>query len=61
MMLGITSKRQCVLNLWNGFHPEIIKALWMAKLNPDILSWKKVVSVAHHFEIAKKGRSTQRA
>jgi hypothetical protein len=59
-MLGITSKQQCVLDLWNGLHPEIIEALWMAKLNPDISSWKKVVSIAHCFKIDKKGRSTQR-
>jgi hypothetical protein len=56
MMLGIRNNRQRVLNLWKGFHPDIIEALWMQKLNPDISSWKKVVRVAHRLEVSKKGR-----
>jgi hypothetical protein len=43
MMLSVTSSRQCVLNLWKGFHSDTTEALWVLKLNPDVSSWKKIV------------------
>ncbi|KAF8221318.1 hypothetical protein L208DRAFT_1168801, partial [Tricholoma matsutake] len=60
MMLGVTSKRQRVLNLWKGFHADTTEALWVQKLNPDISSWKKIVRVAQRLEVSKKGRSNTR-
>lgn len=51
MMLGVTSKRQRVLNLWKGFHADTTEALWVQKLNPDISSWKKIVRVAQRLEV----------
>jgi hypothetical protein len=56
MMLSVTSSQQCVLNPWKGFHPDTTEALWVLKLNPDVLSWKKIVQAAQQLEVSKKGR-----
>jgi hypothetical protein len=57
MILGVTSKRQRVLNLWKGFHPDITEALWVQKRNPDISSWKRIVRVALWLEVSKKSNT----
>jgi Retroviral aspartyl protease/Zinc knuckle len=63
MMIGISDKRQRVLNLWKGLHQDIRQALRWEKLNPEVSSWKKIVEAAKHYEVSKgegtskKGRS----
>ncbi|KAF8232865.1 hypothetical protein L208DRAFT_1269828, partial [Tricholoma matsutake] len=39
--------------LWKGLNQDIQQALWWEKLNPKVLSWKKVVKAAEHFEVSK--------
>ena len=53
MMIGITNKREKVLNLWNGLNKNIQEALWLQELNPEVSRWSTVVRVAQQIEISK--------
>ena len=52
-MIGNISEQDQVIKFWNGARPAIQKELWRNKLNPELSSWKKVVSRAEIIEIAE--------
>ena len=52
-MIGDVSDRDQVLKFWNSSRPSIQKELWRNKLNPELSSWRKVVSQAEIIEIAE--------
>ena len=52
-MIGNVPKQEQVLKFWNSSRPSIQKELWRNKLNPELLSWRKVVVQAEIIEIAK--------
>lgn len=52
-MIGVASKRERILNLWNGFNKSIQEVLWLQGLNPEISSWNKIVSAAQRIEISR--------
>ena len=51
-MIGDVPKQDQVIKFWNGARPAIQKELWKSKLNPELSSWRKVVSLAEIIEIA---------
>ncbi|KAJ3565670.1 hypothetical protein NP233_g7487 [Leucocoprinus birnbaumii] len=51
--VGHTDRRSKVHKLWNGFRPEIQKALWKDKLNPEKSSYKSVLQAAELHEIVE--------
>ena len=52
-MIGDISPQDQVIKFWNGAKPAIQKELWRNKLNPELSSWRKVVSQAEIIEIAE--------
>ena len=43
-MIGSIPKQEQVLKFWNSACPPIQKELWQNKLNPELLSWREVVT-----------------
>lgn len=52
MTVGYTDKRERVNKLWFGLRPDIQRALWKDKLNPDTSSYESVLYAAELNEIA---------
>ena len=53
-MIGDVPECDHVLKFWNGTRPVIQKGLWRDNLNPETLSWDRVIAQA---EIRNIGRS----
>ncbi|PBK62875.1 hypothetical protein ARMSODRAFT_839449, partial [Armillaria solidipes] len=41
-LVGITSKRERVIKLWDGFRKEMQRELHRAKLNKEVHSWRRI-------------------
>ena len=52
-MIGDIPEHDQVLKFWNGSRPIIQKGLWWDTLNPETLSWARVVSQAEIIEISE--------
>ena len=52
-MIGNVSPPDQVLKFWNGARPAIQKELWKHGLNPELSSWRKVVTQAEIIEISE--------
>jgi hypothetical protein len=52
-MIGDIPAQDQVIKFWNGAKPMIQKELWKNNLNPEVSSWRKVVSRAEIIEIAE--------
>lgn len=52
-MIGDVPEHDWVLKFWNGAWPLIQKGLWRDNLNPETLSWDRVVAQAEIIEISE--------
>ena len=52
-MIGSIPKQEQVLKFWNSACPPIQKELWQNKLNPELSSWREVVTQAEIIEITE--------
>ena len=52
-MIGNVPKQDQVLKFWNSARSSIQKELWKNKLNPELSSWKTVITQAEIIEIAE--------
>ena len=52
-MIGSIQKQEQVLKFWNSTRPSIQKELWQNKLNPELSSWREVVTQAEIIKIAE--------
>ncbi|KAK7025593.1 hypothetical protein VNI00_015886 [Paramarasmius palmivorus] len=60
-LVGITSKREMVIKLWDGFNAHMRRELHREKLNKDVHSWDEIVRAAElvemaEFEMAPRGK-----
>ncbi|KAJ3754114.1 hypothetical protein EV360DRAFT_52226, partial [Lentinula raphanica] len=50
--VGILSKREKILKLWDGFSPDIRYELKRARISKEVHSWRRIVHEAELIELA---------
>jgi hypothetical protein len=60
LIIGVSDKRQRVLDLLKGLNQEIRQTLRWEKLNPEVSSWRKIVEATERFELSKNEGTSKR-